>query len=221
MADQVDLAARARVGSGKSEARALRREGRVPAIAYGVGLEATTLSVDARELYHALHTDAGDNAIMRLAFDGQSHLALARQVQRHPVRREVLHVDFVTVSRTIKVHVEVPIALEGEAEGVQQGGVVEQSHFAMNIEVLPLEVPDSLPVDISALDIGDVLRVADVPLPDGVTLLDDPEQVVAVIAVPQLDVPETETAEEREADELEAEGRTGDEADTTLEAQGE
>jgi large subunit ribosomal protein L25 len=190
MADQVDLASRPRAGSGKSEARALRREGRVPAIAYGVGL----------------------------TFDGQTHLALARQVTRHPVRREILHVDFVTVSRDVRVSVEVPIVLEGEAAGVQEGGVLEQAHFAMNIEVLPLEVPGSLPVDVTGLGIGDVLRVSDVPLPDGVDLLDDPEQVVASVVMPQLDVPETETAEEREADEFEAEGKTADEADAAAEA---
>lgn len=221
MADQVDLAARPRAGSGKSEARALRREGRVPAVAYGVGLDPTPLSVDARELYHALHTEAGENAILRLAFDGQSHLALARQLQRHPVRREVLHLDFVTVSRTVKVAVEVPIVLEGEAAGVQEGGIVEQAHFAMRIEVLPLEVPDSLPVDVSGLNVGDVLRVSDVPLPDGVDLLDDPEQVVASVVVPALDVPETETAEERAADELEAEGATAEQAEANVEAREE
>ncbi len=219
MADQVDLASRPRVGSGKSEARALRREGRVPAIAYGVGLEATPVSVDARELYHALHTEAGDNAILRLIFDGQTHLALPRQVQRHPVRREVLHVDFVTVSRDVKVEVEVPIVLEGDAAGVQEGGMLEQSHFAMNIEVLPLEVPGSLPVDVSGLGIGDVLRVGEVPLPDGVSLLDDPEQVVASVVMPALDIPEEETEAEGEADEFEAEGRTAEEAEAAAEAQ--
>jgi large subunit ribosomal protein L25 len=218
MADQVDLATRPRAGSGKSEARALRREGRVPAIAYGVGLEPTALSVDARELYHALHTHAGENAIIRLTLDGGTHLALAREVQRHPVRRDVLHVDFVTVSRNVKVSVEVPITLEGEAEGAQQGGVVEQAMFALNVQVLPLEVPDSLPLDVSALGIGDVLRVGDVPLPAGVDLLDDPELPVVSVVVPALDVPEEESAAERAADEFEAGGKTADEAEVAAAA---
>lgn len=218
MADQVALGARPRAGSGKSEARALRREGRVPAVAYGVGLEATAVSVDARELYHVLHTDAGDNAIIRLSVDGRPHLALAREVQRHPVRREVLHVDFVTVSRNVKVAVEVPIVLEGEAAGVDDGGVLDQSLFTLNVEVLPLEVPDSLALDVSGLGIGDVARVGDITLPAGVDLLDDPEEAVASVAVPHLDVPEQESATEAAVDAIEAEGRSGDEAEAQVAA---
>jgi large subunit ribosomal protein L25 len=218
MADQLELVARPRAGSGKGEARALRREGRVPAVAYGVGLDATPLSVDARELYHALHTDAGLNAVLRLSFDGQSHLALAREIQRHPVRRDVLHVDFVTVSRTVKVTVEVPIHLEGEAAGAIDGGVVEQALFTLNVEVLPLEVPDNLQVDVSGLGIGDVLRVADVQLPEGVEVLDDPEQAIVTVVLPALELPETETEAEGEAGEFEAEGATAEQAEAAAEA---
>jgi large subunit ribosomal protein L25 len=212
MADQVDLAARRRAGSGKGEARALRREGRVPAIAYGVGLDATPLSVDARELYHALHTHAGANAIISLQVDGTPHLTLAREVVRHPVRREVLHLDFVAVSRTVKVQVEVPVVLTGEAAGVQEGGIVEQTLFSLNVEVLPLEVPDELPLDISELGIGDVLRVSDVRVPGGVEVLDDAELPVVTIVVPSLDVPETEGGTESAADDFEAGGATADQA---------
>jgi large subunit ribosomal protein L25 len=213
MAEQVSLAARPRVGSGKGEARALRREGRVPAVAYGVGLEPTPVSVDARELYHALHTEAGDNAIIELAVDGDRHLTIARELQRHPVRRDVLHVDFVAVSRTVKVTVEVPIVLVGEAAGLDDGGIVEQTQYAVNIEVLPLEVPPHLELDVSELGVGDVRRVADVPVPSGVTVLDDPDAAVVTVIVPHLDVPETETAEEAEVAEAEAEGATEEEAE--------
>src|SRR5690606_8245376 len=147
MSKQVALAARPRRGGGKSEARRLRREGRVPAIAYGADLPPTPVSVDALELYHALHTDAGTNAILRLEVDGSSHLALAREIQRHPVRREILHVDFVTVSQDVKVTVDVPIVLTGEAPGVTEGGVADQSLHTLSIEVLPLEVPDQIALD--------------------------------------------------------------------------
>jgi len=212
MADQVGLATRPRTGSGTSEARALRREGRVPAIAYGVGLDAVPISVDARALYHALHSAAGENAILGLEIEGQRHLALAREIQRHPVRREVLHVDFVAVSRTTKISVEVPIVLEGEAPGADEGGVIEQSLHELSVEVLPLEVPDFLSLDISDLGIGDVKRVSDVVLPAGVEALVDAETAVVSVVVPQLDVPETETDEEAAVAEAEAEGATGDEA---------
>ncbi len=213
MAEQVTLATRPRVGSGKGEARALRREGRVPAIAYGVGIDPTPLSVDALDLYHALHTDAGDNAVLRLAVEGGTHLALAREVQRHPVRRDVLHIDFVTVSRTQKVQAVVPVVLEGEAPGVAEGGVAEQAAFSLNVEALALEVPDQLVLDVSDLGVGDVKRAGDVSLPAGVELLDDPESPVVSIVVPALDVPETEGEQERDAGEREAEGATADEAE--------
>lgn len=220
MADQVALATRPRTGSGTAEARALRREGRVPAIAYGVGLDAVPISVDARLLYHALHSAAGENAILGLEIDGERHLALAREIQRHPVRREVLHVDFVTVSRTTKITVDVPIHLEGEAPGAEEGGVIEQSLHELSVEVLPLEVPDSLSLDISELGIGDVKRVSDIVLPAGVEALVDGDTAVVSVVVPHIDVPETETDEEAAADEAEAEGATGDEAEDGAESEG-
>jgi len=219
MAEQVTLATRPRTGSGKGEARALRREGRVPAIADGVGIDPTPLSVDALDLYHALHTDAGDNAVLRLAVEGGTHLALAREVQRHPVRRDVLHLDFVTVSRTQKVQAVVPVVLEGEAPGVAEGGVAEQAAFTLTIEALALEVPDQLVLDVSDLGVGDVKRASDVALPAGVELLDDPESPVVTIVVPALDVPETEGEQERDAGEREAAGATADEAEAAAAAE--
>ena len=216
MSKQVALAAQRRPGSGKSEARALRRAGRVPAIAYGSDLAATPLSVDALELYHALHTDAGRNAILRLDVDGESHLALAREIVRHPVRRDVLHVDFVTVSRNVKVSVDVPIHLSGadESPGVEGGGVLSQELYALPVDVLPLEVPDEIRVDVSGLAIGDVLRVADLSVPAGVTVTADPDTPVVTVVLPQLEVPEPEEALEGEAG-LEAEGATAEEAEAT------
>jgi large subunit ribosomal protein L25 len=212
MADQVALVARPRVGSGKGEARSLRRDGRVPAIAYGADLAATPVSVDALELYHALRTDAGENAILRLDLDGDTHLALAREIQRHPVKRFVQHVDFVTVSRDVKVTVDVPVILEGHAPGTDEGGVLEQQLHTLPIEVLPLEVPDQLTLDVSEMQVGDVKRVEELPLPEGVTVLEDLERTIVTLNVPQMEVPETEVAEEAAAAEDMAEGATGEEA---------
>ena len=196
MADQVTLTAEAREGRGKSEGRRLRRAGRVPAIAYGAGLDATPVSVDALELYHALRTEAGLNALIRLTVDGDEHLTLARQLQRHPVRREIMHVDFVVVDRARKVTVDVPIHLLGAAPGSDEGGVVDQVRFDVPVEVLPLEVPGNLELDISDMQVGDVKRLADLQLPDGVTLLDDPESTVVSVSIPQAEVPETAVEEE-------------------------
>jgi len=207
MADQVTLTAEAREGGGKGEGRRLRRAGRVPAVAYGGGLDATPVSVDALELYHALRTDAGLNALIRLEVDGDTHLTLARQLQRHPVRREIMHVDFVVVDRSRKVTVDVPIHLTGEAPGTDEGGVVDQVRFDVSVEVLPLEVPDNLELDISDMQVGDVKRLSDLRLPEGVALLDDAESTVASVYIPQVEVPEPEVAEGEELDEaLDAEG---------------
>ncbi len=198
MADQVTLVAEARGGSGRGEARRLRRSGRVPAIAYGSGLDATPVSVDALQLYHVLHTDAGLNALIRLQVDGDTHLTLARELQRHPVRRDILHVDFVAVDRERKVTVDVPINLIGSAAGADDGGIVDQVRFTVPVEVLPLEVPDSLELDISDMGVGDVKRLADLDLPEGVALLDDPDNTVASVYIPSAEVPEGEAVAEGE-----------------------
>lgn len=230
MSKQVSLAAQPRKGDGKGEARSLRRLGRVPAIAYGAELDPTPLSVDSLELYHALHTDAGTNAILRLDVAGDTHLALAREIQRHPVRREVLHVDFVTVSRNVKVTVDIPVHMQGaeEAPGTQEGGVISQELYTLPVLVLPLEVPDSVTADVSAMQVGDTLRVSDLTVPEGVEITVDEETTVATCVVPQMDVPEPgegeeaaegEAAEDAEGDDAEAsedggdgDGDSGDEA---------
>lgn len=212
MAEQVGLAARARAGSGKGESRKLRRQGRVPAVAYGVGLESTSISVDALELYHVLHGHAGDNAVVRLGIAETTHLALVREIYRHPVRREVMHVDFVTVSRTERVHVEIPIQLEGEPSGVASRGVAEQALFTVNVQVLPLEVPDQISLDISGMQLGDALRIADLQVPAGVEVLDDDEMTIVSLVVPHADLPEEQADEQAETADQEAGVETGDDA---------
>lgn len=192
MSKQVALAARKRSGNGKGEARSLRREGRVPAIAYGAGTDPVALSVDALELYHALHTDAGANVVLRLEVDGDTHLAFPREIHRHPVRREVLHLDFVAIDRNQPVTADVPLVLVGaeDAPGVAQSGVIEQQLHAISVEVLPLNVPDQIELDVSDMNIGDVKRVSDVRLPEGVTVLSDADEPVVILAGVTLDLPE-------------------------------
>lgn len=194
MPDQVSIAVRSRPGNGKGEARKLRQQGRVPAVAYGAGLGSTPVSVDARDLYHALRTDAGLNAIIRMEIDGEQHLTLAREIHRHPVRREILHVDFVAVSRDVKVTVDVQINLVGEAPGQAEGGILDQVRFTVPVEVLPLEVPESFELDISDMQIGDVKRVEDLDVPEGAEVLDDLEWSVVTLNAPEFEEPEeTET----------------------------
>lgn len=195
MAKTVPLAMSPRAGSGKGEARTLRREGRVPAIAYGRDLhEPTPVSVDALELFHALNTDAGMNAILALQLDGDTQLAIARDIQRHPVKRDVVHVDFVTVSRNVRIDVDVPITLTGEAAGTDEGGLVDQALYSLSVSVLPLEVPDELTLDISDMQLGDVKRVEDLTLPEGVEALDDLGTTVVTVYFESVEVPEPDEA---------------------------
>lgn len=224
MAKTVPLAVSPRAGSGKGEARTLRREGRVPAIAYGRDLDAPRpVSVDSNELFHAFNTDAGTNAILSLQLDGDNQLAIAREIQRHPVKREVIHVDFVTVSRNVRIDVEVPITLTGEAAGAEEGGMVDQALHNVAINVLPLEVPDELTLDITDMNVGDVKRVSDLELPAGVEALEDPETAVVTVYFESVEVPEPEAAEEaEEGEEAEpSEGEEGEEGEPGEAGEGE
>ena len=210
MADQIALTADTRPGDGKGEARALRHEGRVPAVAYGSGLQSTPVHVDARDLRLAMSTEAGENAVFRLAIGGDTHLAMAREIHRHPVRRNILHLDFVTINRNTPVHVEVHIVVSGEVEDA----IINQSLNTLSIEVLPLEVPDHIDVSVDGLSVGDVIRAGDVTVPEGVTVLNDPEQTVVSITVPSEEPTEEEEADEVDASDVPAEGEVADEDGT-------
>ena len=192
MAQQVKLAASARTGRGKGPARRLRHEGRVPAVVYGRGVEATPVSVDALELYHVLHGPAGLNALIRLVVDGDEHLTIARELHRHPVRGDILHVDFYAVDRDRPIHVDVPIHLTGQ-DDIEAGGVVAQVRYSLPLRVKPLEVPDHLELDIAGMQVGDVTRVADLRLPaDAHSELDADEPVVSVTIPTVVEEPEEE-----------------------------
>jgi large subunit ribosomal protein L25 len=137
--------------------------------------------------------------LIRLEMGDDTHLTLARELQRHPVRRDIMHVDFVAVDRERTVTVDVPLHLEGDAQGADEGGVVDQVLFSVSVEVLPLEVPDVLTLDVSDMQVGDVKRLEDVALPDGVTLLEDPDRTVVSVYIPSAEVPEDTVAEEEAA----------------------
>jgi large subunit ribosomal protein L25 len=197
------LAAENRSDAGKGAARRLRATGRVPAVLYGHGSKPTHLSVDARQFGQALRTDAGVNVLIQLEIGRARHLALAKEIQRHPVRGSLIHVDFIEVRRGEKVHVQVPVHLVGEAPGVREGGIADQDMYSINVEAEVTAVPEAVQADVSGLGIGDVLRVADLKAPDGAVILDDPDaSVVSVVAPtvePEPEVEEAEVAEGEEA----------------------
>jgi large subunit ribosomal protein L25 len=197
------LAAEPRVEKGKGPARRARAAGRVPAVLYGHGMTPELLTIDAREFGFALRTDAGSNVLLALEVGAKSHLALAKAVQRHPLRGSFIHVDFLAVRRGEKVTVNVPVHINGEAPGVREGGIADQDLYQVEVEAEVTNVPEAVEADISGLQIGDVLRVADLVAPEGATILDDPEAAVISIVQPSVE-PVAEPEEEGEAAEGEA-----------------
>lgn len=213
------LVAETREGTGKGAARKLRAAGRVPAILYGHGMDPLALSVDSRELFHLLHTGAGANVLVDLVVDGTEHLALPRDVQRDHIRGRFVHVDFLAVRRDEKINVTIPLRIVGESPGVKAGGVLEHHLWELNCECLATDVPEAIDVDISRLEIGSGVRVSELKVRSGVTILTNLEDSVVAVTQPQVAVEEEEAAEavEGEAAEEEAEGATAEEAENAAE----
>jgi large subunit ribosomal protein L25 len=194
----------------------LRQFGQVPAVVYGHGITPLPVSVDWRELRAALTTDAGSNALINLEVGADKHLAVVRDMQRHPIKHDVLHVDFQVVSRDEVISMDVPVVLHGENETIEKtdGATIEQQLHLLTIKSKPGAIPNEISVDISELEVGSTIRVSDLSLPAGVETDVDPEETVVSVMIVQVDIPEPEVAEEGEEGEEGAEGEVaeGDEA---------
>ncbi|MBV8949624.1 MAG: 50S ribosomal protein L25 [Actinobacteria bacterium] len=186
MADQHILTTEKRTERGSGPAGRLRRGGKVPAVVYGLGVESIAISVPARDLSHILGADTGANTLITLQLDGDAVLALARQIQRDPVRGRVEHVDFVRVRRDVAVTADVPVHLLGEAAGAREGGVVDQQVFSVTVEAKPEDIPASIELDVSSMEIGDQRHVSDLETPPGVSIMQDPEELVVSVAAPRV-----------------------------------
>ena len=180
------LSATARNTSGKGAARTLRRDGRVPAVIYGHSREPLSLSVPAREFERLLERIAAENTVIELSIDGSMSRTLIREIQRHPVRRNVLHVDFQELVAGERVIVNIPIVLQGTPDGVRQaGGILNQIMQELECRVDPLNMPSRIEVDVTHLVIGHSIHVNEMTIPEGVEVLDDPEAAVCVVAAPK------------------------------------
>lgn len=214
--EQVTLRAEAGRDAGSRASRRLRRDGRVPAIVYGRDQEAMAVAVGNRDLYAALHTESGYNALINLEVDGgDAILTVAREIQRHPVRGEIVHLDFVKISLTEEIEAEVAIDYIGDPEGVKEGGILEVVRNSVEISALPMAIPSSIELDVAALEIGDSLSVEDLPQIEGVTYLDEPDQTLVTVVIPRAIVeeePELEEGEELLEGEEAEEGAEGEEA---------
>lgn len=197
----ITLASEPRTETGSGPAGRLRKAGKVPAVVYGLGTDAVSISVPARELSHALSGESGANALITLDVDGESVLTLARQIHRHPTRGEYVHVDFVRISRDVSVSADIPVNLNGEPKGVRDGGLLEQLMFNLTIEAKPGNIPVSIEFDITHLEINDQILVSGLPLPEGVTTPADETQVVAQVTQRRVAVERGEGGEAGEGEE--------------------
>ncbi len=218
---EIILHATPRPPQGTRPVRRLRAEGKVPGVVYGLGGDPIPLAVDWRDLRAALVTGQGLNAVIHLDIAGETTPTLVKEIQRHKVRRDVLHVDFIRVDLSKPVEVEVPVHLEGEADAVtRENGVVDQVLTSLLINAKPDDIPAALTIDISSLEIGHALRVGDLVLPAGVsTSIDLDEPVVTAshgVTEAELEAAEAEVAGEveeapAEAAEAPAEGEAASE----------
>ena len=185
MAQIVSLTATARRGTGKGAARQARFRGEIPAVIYGRGRETQSLAVEAKALEKALTGVEPASTIIELAVDGKTVRTLIREIQRHPVRPDIIHVDFYEIHAAEKVKLKVPVHLVGAPDGVRNaGGVLDQVTREVEIEVLPEQIPDRVELDVTALKIGDSLHVRHLQIPN-VTILTHSDLTIATVVPPR------------------------------------
>jgi len=221
MADNVDLQAKGREERGKNAARRLRASGMIPAVLYGDGDgQSTSLAVPDKVVDYTLH-HLGDNALYDIDLGSGTSTARIVDVQRDPVSGNLIHVDFAPVDMQQRIEVTVPLHVVGEAPGTEEGGVLQQVAYEVRIESLPGDIPQELTLDVSTLEMGENLTLADVTLPEGVILISDPEEVAAVVTAPtEITEEEMEAAgivEEEPEEEAVEEGEEPEEGEEALE----
>jgi large subunit ribosomal protein L25 len=211
---ETNLKAIVRESMGSAESRRLRKDGNIPAVVYGLGMDPLSVAVNAREFRNALKTEAGTNVIINLEVGSDNYTALAREIQKHPYRDEYLHIDLIQIDLTQTVEADVQIDFVGIPVGVkEEGGLVQTINSSISISALPTNIPTSIELDISALNVGDNLTATDVNLPEGVELAnEDDESLLVTITLPRAAV-----EEEEDLDELGMEGEEGADGESTEE----
>ncbi len=204
--------------SGKGPARQARMKGVIPGILYGDGADPLQLLIDSRSFDTLVQGQGGAHAVVQLDVEGEASLstpALVKAIQRHPVQNNVMHADFFRISLDKRIHTSVSLVLVGNSKGVLDGGVMEQQLREIEIECLALDIPDSIEVDVSELEIGDGLHMAQVTVPDGVMVLTDADRSVVTVHAPRVieEPVEEEVEEGEEGAEGEGEGEEASEGD--------
>lgn len=213
--ERIKLEVKEREGRGSADSRRLRREGLIPGVLYGRGKPPHPFAVAERELRRVLSGDSGLHAILDVVVDGQetARPSVLKDYQQHVPSGRLSHIDLHEVRLDQPIQTQVSVTLVGEPAGVKEGGVLSQVSREINVEALPMEIPDHLELDVSGMGIGDTLRLVDLPAQEGVTYLDDPEEtVLASVQVPAVIVEPEPEEEELEEGEEGAELAEGEEA---------
>jgi large subunit ribosomal protein L25 len=214
------LKAQIRDGRGKGAARKLRADGLVPGVLYGHGVAPVAISLSSQDLLHFFHATHGAAMVVDLEVDGKKHMAIPREIQRDHLHGRYVHIDFLAVRRDEKVRMSVEIHEIGEAAGVKTGGVIEHHLREVEVECLPGNVPEQITADIGSLELGEMLRLADIAPPSGVTFLTDPETPVISVVTPAALRTEADMllpGEEAPTEEAPAEGAEGAPAEDAAE----
>lgn len=207
--------------TGKGAAKKLRAKGMLPAVVYGESVEPQPITVDLKELKSAIHTDAGQNVILNLQVEGvkkgKDETALIREIQRDPIKGDLLHADFLKIALDEKIQATVPMLVLGEAPGAKEGGVLQHGLWEVQVECLPTDLPEHIEIDVSNLGMGEAIRVGDLQTSEKVHILTHSEETVVSIIPPRVEVappPAAEVAEpevigeaKEEREERKAEGK--------------
>ncbi len=215
--ERVKLVVREREGRGSADTRRMRKEGLIPGVLYGRGKEPHAFSVAERDLRTVLTGGHGLHAILDVVLDGQktAHPSVLKDYQQDKIRGKITHIDLQEVRLDQPIQTQVTVELVGESAGVKEGGVLSQVSREINVEALPMEIPEHVELDVSEMAIGDTLRLSDLKPIDGVLYLDDPEEtVLATVTLPTIEVePEPEELEEGEEGAELAEGEEAPEGE--------
>jgi large subunit ribosomal protein L25 len=226
--ERIKLQVKERERRGSADARRLRRDGYIPGVLYGRGQEPHAICVPERELRRVLTGQGGLHAILDVVLEGQktTHASILKDYQQDPIRGHISHIDLQEVRLDQPIQASVTVQLVGEPVGTKEGGVLSQVQREVNVEALPMEIPEHIDLDVSGMAIGDTLRLADLAPVDGVTYLDNPEEtVLATVTLPTRveepeevaeegeELPEGEVPEGEEAPEGAAEGQAEPRAD--------
>jgi len=215
--EKIILNVETREETGKTKSRKLRKKDIIPAVVYKSGKKAINLKIKQSDLYHVLHTSAGENVLITLKIKGakktEDKACIIKELQRDPVKDDIIHVDLNEISLTEKIKVKIPVHPHGEAEGVvKDGGVLDHVLWEIEVECLPADIPEKVTVEVSAMKIGDTVYVKNLQVPKDVEILSDPELTVLNVVPPEKEeIVEEVAAEESTEPEVIAKGKKEEE----------